>query len=949
MPIQLKLRDDLEEAVAAYKHYDVLLVNAMFDGMNLVAKEGPLVNERDGVSILSREHRRPRGARRVRAERQPVRHPGARRLDPRRADDGRRPSASAALRRAARRSSPRAIRATGSTSSSPTSARRRADGGRAAWAERARRRPALPRPGVAVGRRRRARRLARTGRACGAGAALRARGRAAAPARRVGGRRARRAGAAPRPRALRRGCACRAAPAAGRPRPRYAPRRCGATRAASRAPQLRARGRASARPAAPARRGGRGGGGHRHRVGGRQPGGAARAGAATRRRPTTSARTRRGAGDVAPADRACSGAAVGSMPRARRAGGGFAPRCYLPPPPAWRLPWLHRPLYDLVLLLDTARRGRAAREGPRRRRARSSSPAARSSTATTGARARLAYEIRHKTDAEYHLAAVPRHPPTLLEPLERTLRITDGVVRFRIIKLAPGTPAPPESRPEPRPTGVVEDAPAAAADRRHRRPPAEPPRPRRAASGRAARPRLAGARSGRLAVSRHDSATNRGESGVCGGRAVRTPTARLARETRSSPKGAPDMAATNINRVIITGNLTPIPSCARCPAARRVCKLRVAVQHAPQGRPTGEWVDKPNYFDVTVWGAPGRELRPLPVQGPPRRHRRPPGVARVAGQGGQEAPGGRHHRRHGPVPRRRATTPAAGRRQRLHRPARDVPVDTGDFQPRPPGGGGGRRPRPTTTSRSSPARPSAAPTHRTEPSACAGARRVPGRPEPPPRGGSRATLPQWTAACARSRASDQASISEDFTQWPSSATGKPDAPARQEGRSRQRPAQALPVLQGQDRAGRLQGRRPRCAGSSPSAARSARGASPAPAGATRARSPAPSSAPASSRCCPTSTRAAATTPPRAAGAVAATATTASAMPEAILLKDVENLGERGAVVDVSKGYLRNFLIPRKLAQPATKGAVDAARQRRQAAGARRAGGRSSAPRRTPRC
>jgi trehalose 6-phosphate synthase len=53
MPIQLKLRDNLEEAMAAYKHYDVLLVNAMFDGMNLVAKEGPIVNEREGVSILS--------------------------------------------------------------------------------------------------------------------------------------------------------------------------------------------------------------------------------------------------------------------------------------------------------------------------------------------------------------------------------------------------------------------------------------------------------------------------------------------------------------------------------------------------------------------------------------------------------------------------------------------------------------------------------------------------------------------------------------------------------------------------------------------------------------------------------------------------------------------------------------------------------------------------------
>jgi trehalose 6-phosphate synthase len=53
MPIQLKLRDDVEEAYASYKHYDVLLVNAMFDGMNLVAKEGPLLNEHAGVSILS--------------------------------------------------------------------------------------------------------------------------------------------------------------------------------------------------------------------------------------------------------------------------------------------------------------------------------------------------------------------------------------------------------------------------------------------------------------------------------------------------------------------------------------------------------------------------------------------------------------------------------------------------------------------------------------------------------------------------------------------------------------------------------------------------------------------------------------------------------------------------------------------------------------------------------
>src|SRR5439155_20461001 len=53
MPINLKLRENLHEAVSSYKHYDLLIVNAMFDGMNLVAKEGPLVNQRAGVSLLS--------------------------------------------------------------------------------------------------------------------------------------------------------------------------------------------------------------------------------------------------------------------------------------------------------------------------------------------------------------------------------------------------------------------------------------------------------------------------------------------------------------------------------------------------------------------------------------------------------------------------------------------------------------------------------------------------------------------------------------------------------------------------------------------------------------------------------------------------------------------------------------------------------------------------------
>jgi large subunit ribosomal protein L9 len=55
------------------------------------------------------------------------------------------------------------------------------------------------------------------------------------------------------------------------------------------------------------------------------------------------------------------------------------------------------------------------------------------------------------------------------------------------------------------------------------------------------------------------------------------------------------------------------------------------------------------------------------------------------------------------------------------------------------------------------------------------------------------------------------------------------------------------------------------------------------------------------------------------------------MAQAILLADVESLGERGEAIDVSPGYLRNYLIPRKLAQPATPGALEEAQRRREAA------------------
>jgi trehalose 6-phosphate synthase len=53
LPIDLQIADNFAQSVAAYKQYDVLLVNAVFDGLNLVSKEAPLLNGRDGVLILS--------------------------------------------------------------------------------------------------------------------------------------------------------------------------------------------------------------------------------------------------------------------------------------------------------------------------------------------------------------------------------------------------------------------------------------------------------------------------------------------------------------------------------------------------------------------------------------------------------------------------------------------------------------------------------------------------------------------------------------------------------------------------------------------------------------------------------------------------------------------------------------------------------------------------------
>jgi single-strand DNA-binding protein len=58
----------------------------------------------------------------------------------------------------------------------------------------------------------------------------------------------------------------------------------------------------------------------------------------------------------------------------------------------------------------------------------------------------------------------------------------------------------------------------------------------------------------------------------------------------------------NINRVVLVGNLTRDPELRHTPSGAPVCKLRIAVNTRQKDSATGEWGDKPNYFDVTVWG-----------------------------------------------------------------------------------------------------------------------------------------------------------------------------------------------------------------------------------------------------------------------------------------------------------------------------------------------------------
>jgi single-strand DNA-binding protein len=65
------------------------------------------------------------------------------------------------------------------------------------------------------------------------------------------------------------------------------------------------------------------------------------------------------------------------------------------------------------------------------------------------------------------------------------------------------------------------------------------------------------------------------------------------------------VAATNINRIVMTGNLTADPELRSLPSGTSVCSMRIACNTRRKNGSTGEWEDKPNYFNVTVWGAQG--------------------------------------------------------------------------------------------------------------------------------------------------------------------------------------------------------------------------------------------------------------------------------------------------------------------------------------------------------
>jgi single-strand DNA-binding protein len=154
------------------------------------------------------------------------------------------------------------------------------------------------------------------------------------------------------------------------------------------------------------------------------------------------------------------------------------------------------------------------------------------------------------------------------------------------------------------------------------------------------------------------------------------------------------LAASNVNVVVITGNLTQDPELRHTGGGTAICELRVAVNSRRKDGQTGEWVDKANYFNVTVWGAQGENCanylskgRPVAIEGRLdwREWEAKDGSGKrqavqivantVQFLGSRDGGGGQQGGGNG----------GGGG----FSPSSDVPADTSDFEGAPAGGGGG--------------------------------------------------------------------------------------------------------------------------------------------------------------------------------------------------------------------------------------------------------------------
>ncbi|MEA2308009.1 MAG: single-strand DNA-binding protein [Thermoleophilaceae bacterium] len=144
------------------------------------------------------------------------------------------------------------------------------------------------------------------------------------------------------------------------------------------------------------------------------------------------------------------------------------------------------------------------------------------------------------------------------------------------------------------------------------------------------------------------------------------------------------MAATNINRVVMTGNLTRDPELRTTGGGTSVCSLRIACNTRRKDE-TGNWVDKPNYFDVTVWGAQGENCAQYLAKG------RPVAVdGRLEWREWQDKDGNKRQS----IDIIADSVQFLGSREGGENggrftPQSDVPADTADFQTAPAAGGGG--------------------------------------------------------------------------------------------------------------------------------------------------------------------------------------------------------------------------------------------------------------------